>query len=361
MQMPSSFINLILLISIFVYLIIFKNKKNISFFLMGSIFSVLIFLVFLYLTKISIKSLIEQYLLFPLTIGESRITSSEEAWPAAKLSNRLTFRGVINHFKFIHLFVFGFIFLIIKSFILEKNQTALKNIFLNIVIILSSFSFIFHQLITGNQTFIFSLIPILGGLFYLEVNENFKNKKVIKTLILIIVIFATTKYHQEYNVKRKFMDLQNVDLSKSIDGVILDRKFKGLNWISPLYPEKPSEEIALLKETLQVLKNDERNKMVITHYQFFSFILEKYLNNPNRWYYLGNNTFPSSTDNKYFTNYKRYFSNMIDKKSIETIYIIQSESKELNIEIFKKYLNNKCFKNKRINQITIAHTLENCS
>ena len=364
MQMPSGLINLILLISVFSYLIISKDKKNFYFFLTGSVFSVFIFLAFLYLTKIPIESFIVQYLLFPLSIGDARITGTEHGWYGASLSNKLTLRGAFGHFKFIHLFLLGFIFIIIRSFFSEKNKNISKNVFLNINIVLFSFSFMFHQLITGNQTFIFSLIPILAGLFCLQVNQNFKNEKVIKILTIIVVIFVTLKYHQEYNVKRKFHDLKPIDLTKSVDGINLHKKFEGLNWISTLYPENPNGEIEFLKETFQSIRNDKKNAMVITHYQFFSFVLEKYLNNPNRWYFMGNNTFPSSSDNKYFSDYKKYFSNMLDKKSVERIYIIKASpegNSRLSIEFFKQYLSNKCFENKRINPMTTVHTVKNCN
>ena len=41
---------------------------------------------------------------------------------------------------------------------------------------------------------------------------------------------------------------------------------------------------------MQVLENDQSSKMLITHYQFISAILNENLNIPNRWYY-PNNTF----------------------------------------------------------------------
>ena len=37
---------------------------------------------------------------------------------------------------------------------------------INILILVSTLLFIFHQLITANQIFIFALIPILAGFFY---------------------------------------------------------------------------------------------------------------------------------------------------------------------------------------------------
>ena len=94
---------------------------------------------------------------------------------------------------------------------------------------------IFHQLITANQTFIFSIIPILAGLSHILMEQNISKKNIYKIIILLLVIFVTVKYHAEYNVKRKFMDLQNVNLGNAINANLLDKKFKNLKWITPFF------------------------------------------------------------------------------------------------------------------------------
>ena len=73
------------------------------------------------------------------------------------------------------------------------------------------------------------------------------------------------------------MDLQNTDLSKSIEAKILNVKFNNLKWITPFYFNKdPKKEIEYLKEALQIISNDDEKKFaVITHYQFFSVLTEK--------------------------------------------------------------------------------------
>ena len=53
---------------------------------------------------------------------------------------------------------------------------------------------------------------------------------------------------------------------------------------------------------------------------------------------------------------------MLDKKSVERIYIIKvAPNSRLSIEFFKQYLSNKCFENKRINPMTTVHTVKNCN
>ena len=60
----------------------------------------------------------------------------------------------------------------------------------------------------------------------------------------------------------------------------MDTKLKGLRWITPRYPNNPLKEINLLKETIKIINKDNRSKLVMTDYQFLSFLTEKNLNIP---------------------------------------------------------------------------------
>ena len=139
-------------------------------------------------------------------------------------------------------------------------------------------------------------------LFFLQIDEfiDLKLRNKIKFLVIILVAFSTTKYHLVYNEKRKFVDLQNIDILKAVNADLLSPKFNNLKWITPSeYNENPLKELKLIKESIEIIKLDKREKMLITHYQFFSSILKENLNIPNRWYYT-NNTFPASSLNIYY-------------------------------------------------------------
>ena len=358
-QTPAGYINLLLIIFTIIYFAIEKNKNDIFLFFLGSLSICLYIFLHLLIIKIPFSSFVEQIFLFPLTIGESRIVGSEEAYVAANLFKKFTFRGVFGHFKFIHLFILSLIFVLILN--LKNKETLLnlkKDILISILLIFSSFFYVFHQLITANQTFIFSLIPILAGFFHYQLKIYIPKKKYLNFFILIAVVLITFKYHNVYNVKRKFIDLQNVNLSKAVDGSLIDKKFKGLKWIT-LRHKDPIREINLIKDTLQKIKNDKRKKMVITHYQFFSFLLEEDLNIPNRWYFLGNNTFPL-INHKHFEIYKKHFNKNLQKNNIEVIYIVESAQGEIKIEIFKSYLDDICFDSFYENEITSSHEINAC-
>ena len=180
--------------------------------------------------------------------------------------------------------------------------------------------FIFHQLITANQIFIFCLIPVLSGYFNLIYIKNLFKIKYFQFFIIFTVALITAKYHYRYNEHRYFMDLERVDFNKMVDARILDSKLKNLMWITPEFSNDPIRELNLLKNTVDILKNDKRNKMVITHYSFLSLLTEQNLHMPSRWY-VSNNTYPHS-DHKYFNFYKSFFYKNYIKDDIQVIYII---------------------------------------
>ena len=130
------------------------------------------------------------------------------------------------------------------------------------------------------------------------------------------------------------MDLQHVDLSLAAKADLIDSKLKNLKWITPSFPQNPKKEIDLIRQTIDVLKKDKRNKMMITEYQFFSIILEENLNIPNRWYTHDNNSYPLE-NHKYYKFYKKHFTNLVEKNDIEVVYItgfVTGDSKIKNFE-----------------------------
>ena len=362
MQLPSGLINLLIIIFIVIYFISF-NKKFLKYFLAGSILPLLIFCLYFVIIKVPLEEFFTQIILFPLALGQSRIVSEEDAFEGAKLINKLTIRGTIGHFKFINLFLFANIILLLLH--IKKDFKKIKfdkKIFINIFILFCALSFIFHQLITANQTFIFSLIPILCGLFIIQLDEflDFKKKDKLKFFLIILVLFVTVKYHFVYNEKRKFVDLQHINFSSAVDARVLSTKFNNLRWITPYHFSKsPKDELELLSQSMKIIKNDPNNKMLITHYQFFSSFIDQDLNIPNRWYY-NNNTFPSSKENRYFNLYIKKFNKKINVKKIETIYVVETHPGEFKYIDFKEFLKKKCFKKEKFNKILYSVKLKVC-
>ncbi len=362
MQLPSGIINLIILIFAFIYFLKI-NKNHFYYFLIGAAISLLLLFIYLIYVDINLKDFVIQIILFPLSIGEGRILNDEKAYQSAKLLNKLTLRGTLGHFKFIFLFTLANLISLIIY--LKKNEGVVfkKEILLNFFIILCTISFIFHQLITANQTFIFSLIPFLCGLFFIQLNDLQKKvSKKINIFIILVVAFSTFKYHKDYNINRKFMDLQNTDLSKSIEAKILNVKFNNLKWITPFYFNKdPKKEIEYLKEALQIISNEDEKKFaVITHYQFFSVLTEKKINIFNRWYFAGNNTHPVNSQSKYYSYYNEKINNLVQEKGIDKIYLVKTHPKEFHYINLNNIFKNFCLREKKYNPIFSLVSIKKC-
>ena len=112
-------------------------------------------------------------------------------------------------------------------------------------------------------------------------------------LVILVLSFSITgKYHLRFNEHKKFHELANVNLDLSKEAYLIDKKLKGLKWITPYYKDNPEAEINFLKYTLETLKKDKRKKMVITNYLFFSAILNENLYSPSKTYTLDGASFP---------------------------------------------------------------------
>ena len=357
-QTPSSYINLFLIIIIFYYFISKKNIKNFKSFIFGIFTISILFLLFLAITKTPVRDFIFQYILFPLTIGSGRILNDNLAFTS--LSDQLNISRLIGNFKFIHIFSILLIFITLKNILNKSNKSENHLIIVNLLILISTFLFIFHQLITANQIFIFGLIPILAGFLHINLN-SYNSKYYLKLFIIILVIFSTTKYHYRFNLERKFMDLENVNLERAVSASILSPKFKNLKWITPFsYSKNPKEELDFLKEVVERLKEDSRKKSIITHYQFFSLLLNEDLNILNRWY-LDHHSHPTE-NHKYFEYYKDFVNKQLVKNNIEVIYLISSTEKEMMFDKIKVYFKEKCFKSNPIIKNKFSyHEIINCN
>lgn len=362
MQLPSGLINLFILIFAFIYFLKI-NRNHFFYFLIGTAFSLLLFFIYLFYVGVDLKDFIIQIILFPLSIGEGRILSDEKAYESAKLLNKLTLRGTLGHFKFIFLFILANLIYLIIYLRRNENVAFKKTFLLNLFIILCTTSFIFHQLITANQTFIFSLIPFLCGLFFIQLYDL--QKKVDKKLnifLLIVVAFITFKYHNDYNTNRKFMDLQNSNLNNSIDAKILNIKFNNLKWITPFHFNKdPKKEIEFLQEAINVIsKDDEKKFALITHYQFFSLLTEKKINIFNRWYFAGNNTHPINNRSKYYLYYNKRINNFVKEKGIDKIYLVKTHPKEFHYLELNNLFKDFCLSEKKYNPIFSLISVKKC-
>jgi len=351
MQTPSFYIIFIVLLYSLYYFIKNIQLENFKSFLYGSLLSLFLFIVFLILTKTPLKNLIYQYFLFPLSIGEGRWASDVSAY--VKLSDQFNLKRLIGDFKFIHIFYVPLLLITINLYFKKTNDLF----FTNIIILISCFVFFVNQLMQANQIYIFSTVPLLASILHLNL-KKLKFNRFYFIIIFILLIFITGKFHLRYNIDRKFLDIENINKSISVEAENIDIKLKHLNWVSRHF-KNPKEEVDMIKKAFVVMKSDPRKKILITHYQFFSVILDEDLNILNRWYLWDNNTHPTE-NHKYFTFYKEMVNKNLKKNSIEVIYLLGYD-KEINFKNIINYFDGVCFKNNiEVENKFSYHEIQNC-
>lgn len=345
-QVPAAYIGLIIIIFSIIYFFYYFDIKKIFIFFLGSITITALSLLFLLVNDINLYSFYQQIFLSPLTIGGDRFQN---------FILPLEFNRIVLRFKLIHLSQIILIFIIVKRVIENLNYFKNAEFFILISIVFTSFSLIAHQLLTLNQKFIFFIIPILLGFSHIYYKKYFTYNIVVFCILILFGSASTIYYKFNYVDNRKFMELETVDLKRSLDASILDKKLKNLKWISPIFPENPLKEIKLLKESIKIINNDEREKMLITHYQFMANIINDYVYSPSRLY-TGNGVDYPLIDNKNFYIYKEFFLNQIVKNNIEIIYTI----KPIDGYIYLNILDDICVEVKKENEILFSHLILNC-
>ena len=126
----------------FSYFFYTKNLKSFFLLIYGAIVFFLLIIIFLFLQKISINQFIEQLILYPSSIGGSRMSAIIES-----ISVRI----------FNYKFIFILIIYLLSIFLFKKNykKISTENFFLFFMIISFSLVMIAHQIMTNNQNFIF--------------------------------------------------------------------------------------------------------------------------------------------------------------------------------------------------------------
>ena len=344
-QVPSLYVIISVTLILCIFSLTQKKYYWIKYSFLSSVLFILSLLIFGKIQGINLSSFLEQYLLYPQTIGAQRIDSFN-----------FTFRGVIGHFKFIYIALIPLFFVNFKKIFFENNYYKNKDFYYFLILILFTFSLIFHQLLTRNQTFIFFLIPILFAFSHISLNLSKSNLSNLVPLILILIcLFASIKYHIRFNENRKFHELNYVNFKSTSYGKEIDKKFLGLKWITPEYKDRADEEIALINQMKSHLSNDNRTKMLWTNYSFFSSILNEKLFSPSRWHIFDGTDYPQK-GNKYFISYKNLLIKLIKNNNIAVIYTIYPADSSL----VYTYLDKNCFTEIKISNLLNSYELKKC-
>ena len=240
-----------------------------------------------------------------------------------------------------------------------KGRTFLKNndFLIILSLILSSLALIAHQLMTINGMFIFFIIPIMAAFSHIFLLKYYKSRNYLLYLSILLSVISSMHYTNKYILTRDFADLSEVNLKNTIDAKILDEKLSGLKWITPLYPSEPKKEITRLNKAINIIKNDPRNKTIITDYQFISVILSTYDNSPSQVWFI-NHILNEDKESKYFKIYKDFFINKLRENKVKIVYIVKPMW--AGDKFIERGFDKDCLKKTKITEILDSYLLEQC-
>jgi len=344
-QVPTFYIFLSISFVLIIYSFTRRTFKYLLFCLIGSLVSIFLFLIFVKLENIKLADFFDQYIFYPQSIGSERFNNFD-----------FSFRGVLDHFKFIYLAFLPILYINLKKIFSNVKYFENDDFYYFLTLFFLVFSLIFHQIFTKNQTFIFFLIPLLTAFSHIALKSFLaKPKKVVNILLITLCLLVTFKYHLRFNEDRKFHELNNANFKLSVKAENIDKTLSGLNWITPEKSDAPQKEIDYLNEIISQLKKDNRNKMLLTNYSFLSSILDQNLFKPFRMYSGDGSSIPLK-NSKYSEKYKKLMVNLIKKNKISVIYVIDP----IKSNVIYDYINEECFNEFSKMENLIGYELKNC-
>jgi hypothetical protein len=347
-QVPATYVILSVIFILFLYALTNRKFDCIKYSFISSFFFIFFILSFGKFQGIALSSFLDQYIFYPQTIGSERFKNLS-----------LTFNNTVENFTLIYLTIVPLFYENFKKIFYEKNYAKHENFYIFLTLVFLTFSLVLHQLLTKNQIFIFFLIPILTAFSHISLNQSkLKFKKSICSVIILICLFATFKYHLRYNENRKFHELKNINFQLAIDAKKIHKKLSGLNWITPKFKDNPEKEINLINQIFSILKKDTRKKMVITNYPFFSVIFEEDLHAPSR-VYTGDGTTHPLKDSDFTLNYKKMMDNLILKNNISVIYVIDKTDENVIFHYLDLYQH--CYEKISLHSQLESYELKNCN
>ena len=330
-QVPSAYALILQAPIIISYFYLKKANSNYKIITLSSLFIIITFLLILKFLHIDFKTFYLEYIKYPREIGAGRLDFLN-----------ISINSFFNKYKFIILPILICIFIQIKNFSKKKNTSNSSNNLKYLLILSLTISLLIHQLMTKNQIFIYFLIPLLFSILDKFLCFEFKkNKKYISIILIVLLISITLKYHLRFNENRKFHELENVKLSNSIEAEKIHFSLKGNLWINPTFKGPPSDEILLIKSSVQEIDNLKEEIMLISNYLFIDSITNKNMNLPSKAFTLDGTTYPR-LENKISQDYKNFLYRQIKKKNIKKIYFLKHEN--LPKKIISEFFDKECLK-----------------
>ena len=334
-QTPSGYFFLIILFFLFLDLAFDKKIKKIFVMSLSSIICLLIFFLMLGYNDIEFKNFYNQYINFPLNVGEVRANSDAFLRP-------FNFSRYFVKFKYMHLSYFCLVIILINHFLLNKRKLNIKDLLSILAVISSTYALIIHQLLSMSIKHIYFYIPILLGVSHIFIiRSDLTKKHLYRFFTIFIFILSVPYYFYTYIYNQKFKlacykkNLTNYSITK-----IVDNK-NNVKWKTCLYTD-PSEEIEHVKNVELFLKNEIKNKdnyILISDYYFLDGKLSANNKSLSKWYHPGVH-FPEPNYAE-FNYFKEFLKKKLEEEEIKfIIFVYPSLYNTANEKSFKIILNN---------------------
>ena len=304
---PAIYVIAFLTVVLIYFSIVKKKYIFISYIFYGIISAFFLFYLLLKINDIDLYEFIKQCILYPQSIGAQRFKNFN-----------FSLFGFFSNYKFILISLIPLFLVNFKKALLIDKYILEKKFIYFLLILLFSISLLVHQVLTKNQIFIFFIIPVISAFTFVFIDL----KKIFMILIIIFTIFVTVKYHYRFNENRKFHELTNVNLEKSEQARLIDKKLTGLKWITPQYPNEPRKEIEEINQILKILKNEKNNFILLTNYSFLSAVLEINTLNLSRWYIFDGTDHPRA-NSEFYNDYKEIFIRRVTNNRVNLIYTVK--------------------------------------
>tara|TARA_B100000945_G_scaffold274934_1_gene238620 strand:- start:544 stop:1179 length:636 start_codon:yes stop_codon:yes gene_type:complete len=207
---------------------------------------------------------------------------------------------------------------------------------------------------TINGMFIFFLIPIYAGLSQIFINQK---KELTNISLAIIVALVSIYYFDKYVQSRNFMDLTKKDLKLKVDATLIHENLYPLKWVTYKSKENENAEIDNLIEVIEIIKNDNEKKSIITDYQFISVVLNNLDNSPSKYWY-NYHVYPIK-GHRLYNYYRDYFINVLKKEGVKKIFVIKPIVGD--DKIVENIFIDECYEKIDRTEILDIYNLERCS
>ena len=149
-------------------------------------------------------------------------------------------------------------------------------------------------------------------------------------------VISSLVYFEKLIVNREWQDIYQANWQKSYDGEKIDKKFKGLKWLSNF--KNTNNEINEIKDNISYLKSNKINSIIITHTQVYNVLLNKKNFSPVK-YWWKENTYPNkNVDAK--EKFDLFFKQKINQNNVKNVIILSDSAiGDFNKKDFKWLIN----------------------